>query len=191
MLTKLRARLAKYLECIAGLLAKIGFSPTHVTLLSLLFSFLAFIALYWYRMIALYAFSVLVSGALDALDGVLARITGKETKLGAFLDSTLDRVSDSLIIFPLVVLGYGYELVVMLLVVSLLTSYVRARSESLGLKLEGVGLIERAERVLALVIVVVMYTVNRYVSLAMLYILLALSTATLIHRAIYVVLRLS
>jgi len=142
-------------------------------------------------MIALYAFSVLVSGALDALDGVLARITGKETKLGAFLDSTLDRVSDSLIIFPLVVLGYGYELVVMLLVVSLLTSYVRARSESLGLKLEGVGLIERAERVLALVIVVVMYTVNRYVSLAMLYILLALSTATLIHRAIYVVLRLS
>ena len=113
---------------------------------------------------------VLIAGSLlDLLDGAVARATGSGSKAGAFLDSTLDRLSDAAIFVGLIwfyaaggqpgaagtqaglqdfeqaqVLGAGLALVN--LVLSLMVSYVRARAEGLGFTCD-VGIAERPERI--------------------------------------------
>src|SRR4249919_974983 len=89
----------------------------------------------------------------DMLDGVLARIKGTSGAWGAFLDSTLDRVSDAAVFAGLAIWlarnGQGVLAVVALfcLVAGLLVSYAKARAEGLGLRCD-VGIAERTERLL-------------------------------------------
>ena len=81
---------------------------------------------------------IVLFGPLDALDGRLARLRGRATRFGAFLDSTLDRVADSALLVALVPLlepmpsAQGY-LLLAALVLSWLVPYTRARAEALGL----------------------------------------------------------
>jgi len=88
---------------------------------------------------------------IDALDGALARRTGKKSRFGAFLDSTLDRVSDAAIILGLTAHYIGREahahvaLLQISLVAALLVSYVRARAEAEGFQCK-IGLLTRVER---------------------------------------------
>lgn len=98
---------------------------------------------------------MLLAGLFDALDGAVARKTGRMSSFGAFLDSTLDRLSESAV-FVGIVFFYAsasrpYEALVagVAMTFSLLTSYTRARAEGLGLKCE-VGILERAGRVVIL-----------------------------------------
>jgi len=98
---------------------------------------------------------MLVAGLFDALDGAVARETGRMSSFGAFLDSTLDRLSESAV-FVGIVFFYAstsrpYEALLAgaAMTFSLLTSYTRARAEGLGLKCE-VGVLERAGRVFIL-----------------------------------------
>jgi CDP-diacylglycerol--glycerol-3-phosphate 3-phosphatidyltransferase len=89
----------------------------------------------------------------DMLDGVLARIKGTSGAWGAFLDSTLDRVSDAAVFAGLAIwlarTGQGALAVVALfcLVAGLLVSYAKARAEGLGVRCD-VGIAERTERLL-------------------------------------------
>jgi CDP-diacylglycerol---glycerol-3-phosphate 3-phosphatidyltransferase len=98
---------------------------------------------------------VLVAGLFDMLDGALARLTNKTTRFGAILDSTLDRVSEAVLLVGLLaVFVRGQEfaesmLVGAALVGSLLVSYTRARMEGLGIECKA-GLFTRPERVIAL-----------------------------------------
>jgi CDP-diacylglycerol--glycerol-3-phosphate 3-phosphatidyltransferase len=98
---------------------------------------------------------VLVAGLFDMLDGALARLTNKVTRFGAILDSTLDRVSEAVLLVSLLaVFVRGQEfaesmLVGAALVGSLLVSYTRARMEGLGIECKA-GLFTRPERVIAL-----------------------------------------
>ena len=147
LLTKLRKHLSSGIEVVAKVFVKIGFKPLYLTISSLIFSTLAFTALYYYKSIILYITLVLLSGFMDMVDGAVARLTKQVSRLGAFLDSTIDRFSDILIIYPLTILGFPVEQIVYLIVVSLMISYVRARGEALNLKIEGIGIIERAERI--------------------------------------------
>lgn len=95
---------------------------------------------------------VLLASALDFLDGALARSTGRASRFGALYDSTLDRLSEAVVLFGLLWyeldLGNREEslLVFAAVVGSLMVSYVRARAEGLGLQLRD-GLFTRAERV--------------------------------------------
>ena len=98
---------------------------------------------------------MLFAGLFDALDGAVARESNQISAFGAFLDSTLDRVSESAI-FVGVIFFYAtssrpYEALLAgaAMTFSLMTSYARARAEGLDLKCE-VGLLERAGRVLIL-----------------------------------------
>ncbi len=98
---------------------------------------------------------MLFAGLFDALDGAVARESNQMSAFGAFLDSTLDRLSESAI-FVGVIFFYAassrpYEALLagVAMTFSLMTSYARARAEGLGLKCE-VGLLERAGRVLLL-----------------------------------------
>ena len=97
-----------------------------------------------------------VAGSLlDILDGALARRSGKGTPFGAFLDSTLDRVSEAVMLgaIALVFARHGDTVALGLtiagIVGSFLVSYTRARAEALGLKGD-VGIGSRAERVVVI-----------------------------------------
>ena len=94
---------------------------------------------------------VLLSGFLDAIDGALARTTGKASVFGGFLDSVSDRYSDAVVLSAIVLAGltapaWGLAAVAG----SLMVSYTRARAEASGVKMAAVGLAERAERMLLL-----------------------------------------
>lgn len=98
---------------------------------------------------------VLLAGLFDALDGAVARASGRESDFGAFLDSTLDRLSEAAIFAGIIFfyagsgLSYAALLAAGAMTFSLLTSYTRARAEGLGIPCQ-VGLLERAGRVVIL-----------------------------------------
>ena len=120
----------------------------------------------------------LVAGCFDMLDGALARLAQKVTPFGAFLDSTLDSVSEGVILaaiaYLLAVQGRSIDvaLVVLALLGSVLVSYTRARAESLGVECK-VGLMSRPERVI-LIAMGLFFDVLPYV----IYIMLALTVFT-------------
>jgi CDP-diacylglycerol--glycerol-3-phosphate 3-phosphatidyltransferase len=93
-----------------------------------------------------------IGGLCDLVDGVVARHHGIATKFGAFLDSTLDRLVDMAVMLGLIIhfalVGDQVTALVaaMGLMASVLTSYTRARAESLNLALPG-GVVERGERI--------------------------------------------
>ena len=96
-----------------------------------------------------------VGSLLDILDGALARVGGKSTPFGAFIDSTTDRVGEGAMLaaIALVFARHGREWAVVLAVVavvgSFLVSYTRAKAEALGLRGD-VGIGSRAERVVVI-----------------------------------------
>lgn len=99
---------------------------------------------------------VFVTGSvLDILDGALARLSGKGTPFGAFLDSTTDRVSEGFMLGSIALIFHRHGNQVALAFAfaavsgSFLVSYTRARAEALGLKGD-VGLGSRAERVVVI-----------------------------------------
>lgn len=97
---------------------------------------------------------LLISGFFDIVDGSVARITKQISKKGAFLDSVFDKISE-VIIFGGIALGQLADSFwcLVALGLSLLVSYTRARAESLGGKLKGIGIGERAERLLLIAII--------------------------------------
>jgi CDP-diacylglycerol--glycerol-3-phosphate 3-phosphatidyltransferase len=102
--------------------------------------------------------TLLVASGFDMLDGAVARATGAVTKFGGFLDSTLDRYSESIVlggvlVYLLGTVDYraGALLVFAATAGSLLISYARARAEAAGYR-ASVGLLARPERVLVLAI---------------------------------------
>ncbi len=130
--------------------------PNSITILGLFFvaggSFLI------YTENKYYGIALLVIGALmDAIDGHLARKTGLQSPFGAFLDSTVDRISDALPLIAVAVIfakqdAYGYLLItISAILFSFLVSYTRARAEALGIKNIG-GLFERTERWIVLIL---------------------------------------
>lgn len=131
---------------------------------------------------------------IDLLDGTMARMLGTAGPWGAFLDSTLDRVSDSAVICALIYFYVNSEVsqrnVVVIagivsLVMSLLTSYARAKAESLDAQCT-VGIAERAERNL---IIWMALLVSGLVTDVMPYafvLLAVVSTITVIQRMLFV-----
>jgi archaetidylinositol phosphate synthase len=96
---------------------------------------------------------LLISGFFDIVDGSVARVMKKTTTRGAFLDSNFDKVSEALIFIAIAIGGLSNPILAMIaLSTSILVSYLRARAESLGIELKGIGIGERAERLLILAI---------------------------------------
>lgn len=97
-------------------------------------------------------FLFIASALVDSLDGTLARWQGSSSTFGAFLDSTLDRAADGVILgaFAMVFAQQGNMAMVGVVVAALIAtfsiSYARARAEGLGLAAGSSGLMERTER---------------------------------------------
>jgi CDP-diacylglycerol---glycerol-3-phosphate 3-phosphatidyltransferase len=127
----------------------------------------------------------LVASIFDMLDGRVARLRGRETKFGAFLDSTMDRYSDMVLFMGLMILYTRVDRTPQMVLVwvaafgSFMTSYARARAESLIPRCT-VGLLERPERI---VLLVVGALTDRMV--AVLWIIAVLSNITAVQRVVY------
>jgi CDP-diacylglycerol--glycerol-3-phosphate 3-phosphatidyltransferase len=127
----------------------------------------------------------LVAAIFDMMDGRVARLRGRETKFGAFLDSTMDRYSDMLLYMGLMLLYARMDSTPHMVLVwvcafgSFMTSYARARAESLIPKCT-VGFMERPERIVALILGAL---INRMV--VVLWIIAIFSNLTAIQRVIY------
>ncbi len=155
LLNKLRATLDSAFLSTGRSFSKLGVTPTGWTFVGLSFALLS--ALSYTRGGSsgppLAGILVLASGFFDIVDGAVARATGRMTKRGAFLDSTLDRLGEVAIYLGIMVGGYSSaEWVLLAITFSLLVSYTRARGEALGIKLSGVGIGERSERLLILAV---------------------------------------
>ncbi len=97
---------------------------------------------------------LLVSGFFDMVDGQVARVTGKTSKKGEYLDSMFDKISEVAIFLGILVGGYAEPYLVLLAItLSLLVSYARAKSDIINVKLQGIGIGERAERLLVIAII--------------------------------------
>jgi archaetidylinositol phosphate synthase len=97
---------------------------------------------------------LLISGFFDMVDGSVARVTKQASKKGAFLDSSFDKISEVVIFGGIALGGFASPFWCLIaLGLSLLVSYSRARAESLGVELKGIGIGERAERMLILAII--------------------------------------
>lgn len=97
---------------------------------------------------------LLISGFFDIVDGTVARVTKSSSRKGSFLDSSLDKLSEVAVYLGLAIGDLAEPLLCMIaLSLSLIVSYIRARAESLGIELKGIGIGERAERLLILAII--------------------------------------
>jgi len=135
-------------------LSKTGVTPDILTWLGLLINIFAGTVIATGRLLT-GGILVLAAGLFDILDGALARYTQKTTTFGSLLDSTFDRISEAAVLFGILFFSVsnGNDLETFLtfgvMIGSFLISYVRARSEGLGIDCR-VGLFTRTERVIIL-----------------------------------------
>lgn len=155
LLDRLRGRLNSELLKVGSGASKILPSPTGWTFMGVLVAALASLAFASGSTTGaiLGGVGILLSGFLDVVDGAVARVTDRISKRGSFLDSTLDRITESLVYLGILIGGFVPPVpVVIALSLSLLVSYARAKADSLGYSLAGVGVGERSERLIVLAI---------------------------------------
>ena len=139
---------------IVNVLARTPLTPNSITWIGFIITIAAGVLIVTEHFLAA-GVVVLVAGLFDMLDGALARATGKTTRFGAILDSTLDRLSEAILLVTLlsVFARYGQVtesvLAAVALVGSLMVSYIRARMEGIGIECKA-GLFTRPERVIML-----------------------------------------
>ena len=169
----------------ARLLDRRGISPNQLTLAGLSLNFLAG-WIYASGGLFLGAVVVLIAALGDLLDGPLARMSGRVTKFGAFLDSTVDRYSD-FFLFGGLALYFAergrsdwFLLTLGIIMGSFITSYAKARAENF-IENCGVGIFERAERVILLAL----GTLIPFLLPLVCWILFLGTNATAIHRILH------
>lgn len=156
MLNNLRNSLKPYLQTIGKIFASTGISPNVWTAVGLVFAFVSSLV-YGISLefsLILGGILLLISGFFDIVDGQVARYTNRISKSGGFLDSIFDKIAEVAIFFGILLGGYSEPyLVILAISLSLLVSYTRAKADTLGIKLQGIGIGERAERLLVIAIV--------------------------------------
>ena len=156
MLGRYKEQVARVSDPIARALLGVRVRPNQLTVLGLSCSVVSAAAFAGGRG-RLGGLFLILAGALDILDGALARVSGQDSPFGAFLDSVLDRYSDLLVLSGIVLLfmrvaGVTEVAAALAAVIgSVMVSYTRARAESVGVECR-VGLMERGERLLVLIV---------------------------------------
>ncbi|HEU5446774.1 MAG TPA: CDP-alcohol phosphatidyltransferase family protein [Nitrososphaeraceae archaeon] len=161
MLNRFREKLIPITTLIGNTFGSLGLSPTFWSMIGFAFAILSSIFFGLTNFLnqqgiefpsqIFASILLLISGFFDIVDGSVARVMKKSTTKGAFLDSNFDKVSEALIFIGIAIGGLSNPILAMIaLSTSILVSYLRARAESLGIELKGVGIGERAERLLIL-----------------------------------------
>jgi archaetidylinositol phosphate synthase len=152
------------LQTEARIAHKLGLTPNSISIIGFILA-IASAASYaltssdslWLLLLAV--FFMLASGFCDTMDGIVARTFKQTSAFGGFFDSVLDRFADGASYAGIIVAGlcaaafggyWGTIAALTALLASMLVSYTRARAEVIGVKMESVGIAERAERMLIL-----------------------------------------
>ena len=183
VLNNLRDSLRPALEKVGKGFAATGLSPNFWTVVGLIIA-LASAVVYGMGMefgLIIGGILLLVSGFFDMVDGQVARVTGKTSKKGEYLDSMFDKISEVAIFLGILVGGYAEPYLVLLAItLSLLVSYARAKSDLINIKLQGIGIGERAERLLVIAVIGIFGFMDYAVVIVVI-----IAGITLIQRMIY------
>jgi CDP-diacylglycerol--glycerol-3-phosphate 3-phosphatidyltransferase len=176
----------KAVKPIGNALRKTGLTPDHLTVVGLLVGVGAAVAI-GAGELRLGLLLVILAALPDLFDGALAKATDAASQRGAFFDSTVDRVTDALLLggiawylastesAHMAILPYA------VMAVSSIISYQRAKAESLGIDAKG-GLMERAERIIAICIGLLV----PFLLVPILWIMLVLTSITAVQRFVKV-----
>jgi CDP-diacylglycerol--glycerol-3-phosphate 3-phosphatidyltransferase len=129
-------------------------TPNAISITGLILNLVAAV-LVWHEQYVLGGVAFVVGSIMDTLDGRYSRMSGKGTQFGAFLDSTLDRIEEGIVLTAVAVVfakqhkEFAVGAVVVAVLASLMVSYTRARAEALGVECK-VGIASRAVRVVIL-----------------------------------------
>ena len=189
-LTGIRENIAHHFtQPVVQLLARTPLTPDTLTWFGFLIAVAAAVLIGTGHLFAA-GFVVLFGGLFDMLDGALARQTNRTTRFGAVLDSTLDRLAESVVLIGILVVYARAQSVAGALVAgaawsgSLLVSYIRARAEAIGLECQ-VGLFTRAERVVILALGLLLSQFDSALMIALV-VIAAFSFVTAGQRLLYV-----
>lgn len=191
---RLVARSAQRREIVRTRLIESRLTPNAISLTGLVLNLVA-AALVLERLYFLAGIAFIVGSVCDTLDGRYSRMSGKGTPFGAFLDSTLDRIEEGIVLAAVCVVfaqdgeAWAAGAVVVAVLASLMVSYTRARAEALGVECK-VGLATRAIRVVILSAGLVLAKGASLVDVELLepavYVLAALSVFTVFQRIFHV-----
>ena len=180
----LHGRIGRALTPLARGLGRAGITPNQVSLAGAALNLVAAGLIVHGRPLAA-GLVYLLAGGFDLMDGLLARVAKRESRFGALLDSTLDRISEGVVfaalayVFAAAGRPADAAFVVLALLFSLLVSYIRARAEGLGLECR-VGIVTLAERV-----VLIAVGLMTGFAAAAAYLLAALSAVTVLQRIVH------
>ena len=184
--------------------SKIPINPNTWTILSIIPGVLGFFALVYQQMFLGFVL-FLISGFFDAIDGGVARVTRKVTKLGGYLDGIIDRIIEGLLLFGLMLFGlpnlviFGYStpaylwISLQLFVGSVLVSYARAYASHKGIITDEKvlsrmpGLLERTERLLLIGAGMLLYYIQPVYTTYVIVIAFFLSLITFLQRVFFVI----
>jgi archaetidylinositol phosphate synthase len=164
VLTQFKKKIQEMLKTEAKIAHKLGFTPNSISVIGFILAIASAVSYalttansLWLLLLA--TFFMLASGFCDTMDGIVARTYKQTTAFGGFFDSVLDRFADGASYAGIIVAGlcgvafggyWGTIVALSALIASMLVSYTRARAEVIGVKMESVGIAERAERMLVL-----------------------------------------
>jgi CDP-diacylglycerol---glycerol-3-phosphate 3-phosphatidyltransferase len=184
----------EYQTLVRNRLIESRLTPNAISLTGFVLNVVAAV-LVWQRMFFLAGIAFIVGSIMDMLDGRYSRMSGKGTKFGAFLDSSLDRIEEGIVLTA--VAAYfaksNDELAVagvtLTIVGSLMVSYTRARAEALGVECK-VGFADRPTRVVILSIGILFAQGAGLADFELLepaiYVMAALTTITVLQRVFHV-----
>jgi CDP-diacylglycerol---glycerol-3-phosphate 3-phosphatidyltransferase len=183
---RFRAPIDKAIKPVGAGLRRTGLTPDHLTIIGLVIGIGAAVAIGTGRLL-LGLFLVILAALPDLLDGALAKATEASSQRGAFFDSTVDRITDAVLLGGIAWYLASEEsphmalLPYALMAVSSLISYQRAKAESLGLDAKG-GLMERAERI----VLICLGLLIEPLLVPILWVMLVLTSITAIQRFVKV-----
>jgi CDP-diacylglycerol---glycerol-3-phosphate 3-phosphatidyltransferase len=175
-------------EAVRNRLIESRLTPNAISLTGLVLNVVAAV-LVWQELFILGGIAFIVGSVCDTLDGRYSRMSGKGTQFGAFLDSTLDRIEEGIVLTAVAAVfakqgnDTAAAAVVLAVLASLMVSYTRARAEALGVECK-VGIASRAVRVVILSIGILFADLDLLAPAV--YVLAALSTITVLQRILHV-----
>jgi CDP-diacylglycerol--glycerol-3-phosphate 3-phosphatidyltransferase len=163
-------------------------TPNAISVTGLILNLVA-AALIWQELFVVGGLAFIVGSVCDTLDGRYSRMSGKGTQFGAFLDSTLDRIEEGIVLTAVAAVFAAHDdqvaaaATVVAVLASLMVSYTRARAEALGVECK-VGIASRAVRVVILSAGILLADVGLLAPSV--YVLAALGTVTVLQRIFHV-----
>lgn len=190
----LKSGVTRLITPLARLMIRMGITANAITVVGAIGSWIS--SLYFFTKGNFFVGTLVIAFFLlsDLFDGTIARLTGRNgTRFGALLDSTLDRISDAVVIIALIIWSVEEELnwltpLIASLLLGFLISYIKARAEGLGIPCE-VGVAERAERLIVLLTSTGLYGLGVTSAMTIgLWFLVIINAITVVQR-FYVVMR--